>query len=140
MNKPKYKSNWQDKDILNKPLSKRKNANMAQCKRSSIVFYLNIIQQLNPALNVNAAAHAQSLCGWIFRVQRPQDLRLHRCRTLLGCQGYGGCWDFVSCCQDGGLELSGSDRRAAAASAFCSAAGSACVKSVGQPEVDAGEG
>lgn len=83
--------------------------------------------------NVLNATHAQQNPAghvWICRVER-QNIHLHHCQSLCGCQSYVGCWDFDSWSLDGGLERSGSDRHGAAAFSW-SAAGSAGVKSADQ--------
>lgn len=79
------------------------------------------------ALNAMHAQQNPAHHVWICGVER-QNIHLHHCQSRRGCQSYVGCWDFDSWFQDGGLELSGSDRRGVAAFSW-SAAGSAAVKS-----------
>lgn len=78
---------------------------------SNFVVHVTYAQQ-------NCAGHIL-ICG----VER-SNIHLHHCQSLSGCQSYVGCWELDSWSQDGGLGLSASDRRAAAASSW-SAAGSA---------------
>lgn len=93
----------------------RKHLYLLQMVVNTRLHFLLLAQQ-------NSAGHVG-----ICRVER-LNIPLHHCPSLPGCQSWGGCWDFDSWCQDGGLEPSGSDRRGAAA--FSSwAAGSAGVKS-----------